>query len=127
MTKSTTGSITDLAALLVDIVNGLDRIQMVNARIEPDLVQYDDTSFFRSGVQFFHGRGDITRGDDVGFTFEGRFYHGSMIRVWYQRDDEIVGGDLGVKSRSGIDIKANSCSCRQARAERLGAFESPAG
>lgn len=59
---------TDLSALCMDFVDGLDSVQVIDTRVQTDFVEDNNSSLLGSGIQFAHGWGDVGRGDDVGLT-----------------------------------------------------------
>lgn len=55
---------------------------MIDAWINPDLIQNRDPGLLDSIIQGPHLGGDITGGNDVCFAFDSRSYHGCMVGVW---------------------------------------------
>lgn len=49
----------DLAARLVDLINGFDSIEMVDTRVKTDLVHDGDASLLRLSIQLHHGWRDV--------------------------------------------------------------------
>ena len=65
----------DLASLLVDVVDHLEGVKVVNARIDADLVHDGDASILGLLIQLPHERVDIARGDHVFLELDGRLDH----------------------------------------------------
>lgn len=62
---------TDLSTLCVDLIDSLDGIQVINARVETNLIENSDSSGFSSFIKLTHGRRNIRGGHYVGFTLDG--------------------------------------------------------
>jgi len=65
----------NLASLLVDVVDHLEGVKVVNARIDADLVHDGDASILGLLIQLPHERVDIARGDHVFLELDGRLDH----------------------------------------------------
>jgi hypothetical protein len=114
---------TDLSALLVYLIDGLDCIQMINTRIESNLIHYNYASFLHFAIKFPNFGRDVTGGDDVGLAFDCRLNNDSMECEWNEGDDKIVSSNLSVKVRNNGDVKRDCSRVRQSRCDLLGTLE----
>ena len=81
-----------LSTLLMDLVNGLDGVEMINTGVKTDLIQDNNTSSLDLSVELPHGWRDVASGDDIGLALDRRLDDLSMVCVRNERDDEIVSG-----------------------------------
>jgi hypothetical protein len=75
------------AALRVDLVNCLDGIQVIDARVDAHFVQDDDTCFLDLVLQGSHGRRNIAGSDDIRFALDGGLDHVCVMCVRHERDN----------------------------------------
>ena len=66
----------------MNLVNCLDRVQMVNTRVQPDLIHDHDACFLGVLFKLPHGGRDVASGDDVSLAFDGGLDHSCMVGVW---------------------------------------------
>ncbi|KAH3669334.1 hypothetical protein OGAPHI_001455 [Ogataea philodendri] len=89
----------DLTAGLVDLVDGLDGIQVVNTWVQTDLVHDNNTGFLDRWLQLLQSWRDVRGGHDIGMLgLDGSLDNASVVDVWDQRDHNIVLVDLFVQS-----------------------------
>lgn len=90
-----------LPALFMHFPNYLHSIQVVDPRVDANLVQNRDASLLSGRVELYHSRRDITRRDDLGLALDCRADNFGMIYERYERDDDVVICDGAVKLRPG--------------------------
>lgn len=73
---------TYLPTLRMDFINCLNRVQMINTRIQPDLVHNHDARLLRLLVKLPHSRRDIAGGNNVCLSLDGGLNDGCVVRVW---------------------------------------------
>jgi hypothetical protein len=81
----------------VYLLNGLDRVKVINSWVQTDLVHNCDSCILALLIKLQHSRRDIRSGNDVFQLSYSRFDNGSMIRVWDQTDDQVVLCDLSIE------------------------------
>lgn len=116
----------DLSAGLVNLVNGLDGVQVVQTGVKTNLVHDRDTSVLALLVQLHHGRGDVAGGDDMLLLADGRLDDGGVEGVGNQADDKVVLGHLGVQGLVVGHIEGDGGSILDTGGERLGRLEGSA-
>ena len=89
----------------MDLINDLHSVQVIDTRIQPNLIHYDDSSFLSSGVELTHSRGDVTGSDDVSLAFDSSFDDLSMIGIRDQRDDDVVFRYCGFERCCVVDVE----------------------
>ena len=89
----------------MDLVNNLHSVQMIDPRVQPNLIHHHDSSFFGSCVELTHCRGDVTGSDDVSLAFDSRFDDLGMIGIWDQRDDNVVFCYCGFERCCVVDVE----------------------
>lgn len=102
-----------LAAFLVDLGDGFHSIEVINTRVQTNLVHNYNPRFLCFVIKLFHSRGYITSGDDVGFSPDCGLYHCSVMGVRNQRDYKIMCGDLRVENILQGYIKGDGLSVRK--------------
>ncbi len=112
---------------LVNLVNCLDGIQVINPRIDANLVKDGDPSLLGSSVQLGHGRRDIRRRHDVALVFDGRENDADVVRIGNQRNDEIRVGNRSVQVGVVEDIEGERSRRFDARTESRRIFNSSRG
>lgn len=90
-----------LASSLVNIVDGLDGVQVVDTGVEADLVHHDDTGSLYLRLELLHGVRDVRGGDDVLLGLDRGLDDSGVEGVWNQGDDNVVLAD-SVEERIGI-------------------------
>lgn len=111
----------------MDLINGLDGVEVVNTRVETNLVHDDDASLLGSSIKLTHRRADIAGGDNVGLALDGGFDDIGVVGVGDERDDKVVLGD-GLLQRSGVsDVERDRSRVAEVRDELLRGFKSAAG
>ena len=121
-----------LAALSVHLVYRLDRVQMVYARVEPNLVHDDDPRLLYLVLERADARGDVARRDDVSLALDRGLDDINVICVRHERDDEVAlrngllerGLLLGVL---GASVERSGSRVRETLDERLSRLERAAG
>ena len=91
----------NLPTLLMHLSNCLYRIQMVNSRIEPNLVHYHNPCVPRFLVQSAHSRRDVGCSDDVGLTLDSSLDDCGMVSVGDKGNDEVMFGNGSLEGRCG--------------------------
>jgi len=88
----------------MNFVDGLDGVQMINARIKANLVEYDYTSSLCLGIKLSHSRVDVAGGDDVRLALDSCTDNGGMIRVGDEGNHKVVFSNCFFQSFSIINI-----------------------
>jgi hypothetical protein len=88
-----------LSTLLMNLANGFDSVQVVDTRIDTNLVQHGDASILCLLLEFTNGRRYIACGDDVCSAFDSRPNDSRMVDKWDEGDNEVVFGDATIKLR----------------------------
>jgi hypothetical protein len=122
----TTRGATDLATPCVHLVYDLDGVQMVDPGVEPRFVQDDDASCAGRGVQRAHRGRDVGRRDDVRRAFDGGAHDGSVVRVRYERDDQVVRGHSRLQRGRVRHVERQGGASRQPGTECGGGRVGPA-
>ena len=84
---------THLAALLVHLVDRLDRVQVVDAGVKADLVHDDDPRLLDLVLELADPGADVARRDDVRLALDRGLDDVDVVDVRDKRDDEVVFGD----------------------------------
>ena len=92
---------THLAALLVHLVNGLDRVQVVDAGIQTNLVHDDDPRLLDLILELADPGADVARRDNVRLALDRGLDDVDVVDVRDERDDEVVVRD-GLLERGGV-------------------------
>ena len=111
----------------MDVVDGDDGREVVDAGVDADLVEDGDAGFLALGVEGLHGGGHVGGGDYVLLLADGGLDDGGVVGVGDQADDEVDLCDLGVESVGVGDIEADGGGVADAFCEGLGLLESAAG
>lgn len=104
----------------MDLVNGLDGVEVVNTGIETDLVHDGDASLLSLGVQLSHGRRDVTCGNDMLLVADGGLDDSSVVCVGDQADGQVVLGDLLIESLGIRDVERDRVGVGNALGKLLG-------
>jgi len=115
----------DLTTSLVDLVNGLDGVQVVDTRVQTNLVEDNDAGLLGLVLKLKHGRGDVRSGDNVLLLSNGRLDNSGVVSVGDQGNNKIGLGNSGVKSSLVLNIKRNGLG--DITSEFLGLGKSTAG
>ena len=116
-----------LPALGVHLVDGLDSVQVIDTRVQTNLVEHCNTGILGLLVKRHHGFGDIRGGNDMLLLVYRGLDHLSMESVRDERDDKSVLGDLSLESLLIRDVQGDGCGVLEAFGKLLGAFKSSAG
>lgn len=87
-------------------INGFDGVQVVNSRIDSNLVEHRDPSCLGFGFQLSDRRRDVTRGHDVGLAADRRFDPRWMVDEGHEGDDDVMFSNVGVQFRRG-NVESN--------------------
>lgn len=117
----------DLAAGAVDLLDRLDGVQVVDARVEADLVHDGDAGSLGLGGQLLHGGADVAGGHDMLLGADGRLDDLGVEGVRDQGDDEVMLANGGVEGLLVVDIEGDRVGVGDAGGELLGRGEGPAG
>ncbi|KAB8349840.1 hypothetical protein FH972_023853 [Carpinus fangiana] len=117
----------DLAAGAVNLVDGLDGVQVVDARVEADLVEHGDAGCLGLVVELLHLRVDVRGGDHVDLVLDGRLEDGGVEGVGNERDDDVLACDGGVEGGRVVYIDRDGLCVLDALAELAGAVNGAAG
>lgn len=79
-----------LSTFSMNLVNGLDGVQVVNTGVKTNFVHNDNSNITSSLVKGTHLGRDIAGGDNMGLGFDGSLDYSDMVSVWNQRNDEAV-------------------------------------
>jgi len=110
----------------VHLVDGLDGVQVVDTRVEADLVHDDDTCLLGRFFESSHCGRDVAGGDDMSFALDSCLDYCSVVSVRNEGDDQVVGGDSGFKCSRIIDIQRDGASTGKVSSKRLSGFEGTA-
>ena len=91
----------------MDLVNGLDGVEVVDTRVKTNLVHDNNASLLGSGVELAHRRANVASGDDVGLALDSGLDDIGVVGVGDERDDEVVLSDSLLKSGGVRDIEGN--------------------
>jgi len=117
----------DLAALRVDLVNGLDRVEVIDTRVKADLVEDDDSGVLGSLIELAHGGGDVGGSNDVGLALDSGFDDSSVVGVGDEGNNKVVLSNSGLERLGVVDIEGDGSGAREIGGESLSAGESTAG
>lgn len=92
------------------IIDGLDSIQVVDSRVETDLVHYCDTSLDDFRLECLHGIRDIAGSDHVLLVSDSGFDDIGMVDVGDQRDDEVVLRHESIEGSFILDVDLGNLS-----------------
>jgi hypothetical protein len=100
---------------------------MVDARIQPNLVEHNDPRIFGSLIKLPHRRAHIAGSDNMRLALDSGLDHLRVVGVRNQGDNEIVFGDGLVKSLFVVDVERDGGSVGEVGTEGLGTSQSTAG
>lgn len=115
----------DLTLLLVDLLDGLDGVEVIDSGIETDLVHDNNTGVLDLLLKSFDSRRDVTGGDDVLLVTDSGLDDLDVVDVRDQRDDNIVLRDSLVELGLVLDIDGLGSS--DSTGKGFGLLESTAG
>ena len=81
----------------MNLIDCFYSIQVINTRINTDLVQNCDSGFLDDVNQGSPLSRDVAGSDNICSSFNRRLNHGHMIYKWDEGNDEVVGRDLGIE------------------------------
>lgn len=110
----------------MDLVDGLDSVEMVDTRIETNLIHDNNPCLLDFSFQLPDGRADVAGGHNVGLALDGSFDDIDVVSVWNERDDEVVFCNSLFKRRGVVYIEGDSCGSWKFCGEGLGALQSTA-
>ena len=94
----------DLSASLVNVVDGLDRVQVVDSGVKANLVHNDDASLLDLWLELLHRIRDVRGGDHVLLVLDGGLDDIDVVDVGDERDDKIVLGNQCVERGRVLDV-----------------------
>ena len=112
---------------MANLRNGLDSVQVVDTRVQTNLVHDSDTSLLAVLVQLHHGRGDVRGRDNVLLGTDGRLDNQGVESVGDQGYGDIVLRESLVEGVVIADVEGDGCGVLEAFAELLGALEGSTG
>ena len=74
----------------MDLVNELHGVQVVDTRVEANLVHDHDTGLLDLVLEFANARADVARSDNVGLTLDGSLDDRDVVDVRDERNDKVV-------------------------------------
>jgi len=110
----------------VHLVNGLDGVQVVDTRVEANLVHDNNTCFLGRFFEGSHRGRDVASGDDMSLALDSCLDYYSVVSVRNEGDNEVVGGDSGFKCSCIIDIQRDGASTGKVSSKRFSGFEGTA-
>lgn len=113
----------DLAALSVNIIDGLDGVEVVETRVKTDLVHDGDTSLLDLGFKGTDSVRNVRGCDDVDLVFASGLDDGSVVDVRNERDNNVVALDDVGKSSSIVDIDGSGSRVVETMDEMLRVLE----
>ena len=108
------------------LVDGLDSVQVVNTRIEADLIHDNDASLLDRFVESAHRRRDVASGDDMSLSLNSCLYYCGVVSVRNKGDYKVVVGNSGFKCSRIVDIQRDGASTGKVSSKRLSRFEGTA-
>ena len=111
----------------MNLIDCLNSVQVVDTRVQPNLVHDCDAGILGLLIQLLHRRRNITGCDDVLLVADGGLDDEFVECVGDQRDCDIDLGDFSVEGCAVVDIEGNGVAVGKALAELGGAFECSAG
>lgn len=117
----------DLAAGLVDVVDGLDSVEVVDTRVETNLVKDSDSGLLRLLVECHHGLGNVGSGDNILLLVDGGLDDLCVEGVWDQRDDQVNLSDLLLQCLCIVHVDGDGIGMLETLCELLGALKCAAG
>jgi hypothetical protein len=89
----------------MNFVNCFDSVQMIDTRVEADLVHDDDPCFLCLRVELPHSGRNVAGSHNMSFALDCRLDNGCVVRVWNEGNDEVVGSDLNIELSTRVDIE----------------------
>lgn len=117
----------NLAPLLMNLVNRLNSVQVINTRVQTNLVHDRDTGILGLLVKLLHRRGNIAGGDDVLLVADGGLDDEFVVCVGDKRDGDIDLGDFRIEGGAVINVERNGVAVGETLAELGGALKCSAG
>lgn len=116
----------DLTTSLLDLVKDLDGPQVVNSRVDTDLVEANQTSILELLLEGTHLGVNVRGSDDVGFLFKRSLHDLGVVGVRDQADNNVVTPDSLSESVSRGDVNRYGGGVGEAGSEVLCSSESSA-
>ena len=110
----------------MNLINRLDSVQMVETRIQPNLVEHNAPSILGSLIELPPRRAPIAGSDNMRLALDSGLDHLRVVGVRNQRDNEIMFGDGLVKSLFIVDVERDGGSVGKFGTEGLGTGQSAA-
>ena len=110
----------DLATCIVDVLDGLDGIQMVKTRVQADFVEHGDASCLNLWLERTDRVGHVRSRDDVDLVLACSLDDIRMVDVRDQRNDQVVLLDGRAERRSILDIDLHRLRAWELLAELRG-------
>ena len=110
----------------MDFVDELDGVEIIDARVQADLVHDGNAGFFDLFFEGEHCGRDVARRDDVGLGADCGFDDGGMVDVGDEGDDDVGFGELLVQCFFVRHVEADGVCVLDAGAELFGGFEGSA-
>ncbi len=117
----------DPAAAGLHPVDDAHRGHVVDARVDADLVEQDDTRLARRRVELRHRLFDVRGGDHVDAMLETQGSHHGVIRIRQQADRQVGLFDQRLERRRIVGIDLHRAPARVALDQRLGLADRAAG
>jgi len=112
---------------MANLRNGLDSVQVVDTRVQTNLVHDSDTSLLAVLVQLHHCRGDVRGRDNVLLGTDGRLDNQGVESVGDQGYGDIVLRESLVEGVVIADVEGDGSGVLEAFAELLRALEGSTG
>ena len=99
----------------MDLINGLDGIQMINARIHANLIQHSDASLLCLLLERANLRRHIACGDHIRLASNSRSNYAGVVGEWHKGYNHIVVRNTAVElwggniERDGIGASTSCC------------------
>ena len=107
---SLSGVHADLSTGLVSVINGLDSVQVVDSRVETDLVHDCDTSLDDFRLECLHSIRNVAGGNYVLLVSDSGLDDIGMVDVWDQGDDEVVLRHESIEGSFILDVELGNLS-----------------
>ena len=111
----------------MNLVDGLDSVQVVDTRVQADLVEDGDAGILGLLVESHHGLGDVGCGDNMLLDLDGGLDDDGVEGVGNEGDDQVVLGDLLLERIRVGDVERDGASVLETLGEGFGAGEGTAG
>ena len=92
----------------------LDGVQVVQARVQADLVEHSDARFLDLGLERADGVRDVRGGEHVDLVLDRRLDHVGVVDVGDERNHEVLASDRVAKRLLVVDVERNVLHTRVA-------------